>query len=190
MVDRELANYLRRLAPLRYSHRIMGRPLNEFSRLFSLAAIVAILASCAPLTQASKAGTVQQPVEHASADDCAIIAAIGRHELHWSSTKAPAAYFYPRFDSTGGRSYLEDCSWGKIHLATPAIGATNSPIGFFITRPVYSRTGASAYFQYSVAAVSGSNGTKIAPFIEQQLCTLEKDAAGWHLIRCKLTAIS
>jgi len=158
-----------------------------------LAAIAAMVASCAlpqPPGQATDDAATEGPAQHASADDCAIIAEIGKSELHWNAAKAPEAYFYPRFETAGGAQYLEDCAWKKLGLADPMIGTPNSPIGFFITRPVYSPTGASAYFQYSVAAVSDSNGKKIAPYIEQELCTLEKDAGGWHLIRCKLTAIT
>jgi hypothetical protein len=130
------------------------------------------------------------PVQHASADDCAIIAEIGKSELHWNAANAPEAYFYPRLGTAGGALYLEDCIWKKLGLADPMIGTPNSPIGFFITRPVYTATGASAYFQYSVATVSAPNGKAIAPYVEEELCTLEKDAVGWHLIRCKLMAIT
>jgi hypothetical protein len=59
-------------------------------------------------------------------------------------------------------------------------------MAFFITRPVYSGSTATAWFQYSVAAVMGADGQHIPPFVERELCTLEKRAGAWRLTGCKL----
>jgi hypothetical protein len=158
--------------------------------LAGIGAVATILTSCASPLPASHASDGPAAIEHASADDCAIIAEIGKSELHWSATNAPQASFYPGFQTPDGGTYLEDCPWKNLGLAEPQIGAPNSPMGFFITRPVYSGAGANAYYQYSVGPVAAPNGKKISPFVEQELCTLEKDANGWHLVRCKMTAIT
>jgi hypothetical protein len=157
-----------------------------------LGVIGALLASCAspsPRLGDSRAAAAQASVEHASPDDCAIIAEIGKSELHWSAANAPNALFYPKFETPGRRIYLQDCPWKKLGLAEPRIGTSDSPMGFFITRPIYSGTSAKASFQYSVASVAAAGGKRIPPFAERDLCTLEKDAAGWHLIRCKLMGV-
>jgi hypothetical protein len=96
----------------------------------------------------------------------------------------PSAFFYPEFETPDRGTYLEDCPW-KLGLAEPRTGTSGSPMGFFITRPIYTGTSAKALFQYSVA----TDGTRIPPFVEHELCCLEKDAAGWHLIRCKLMGV-
>lgn len=132
---------------------------------------------------------MQTSFERASADDCAVIAEVGKRELNWSATNAPQAFFYPRYDVPGGGAYLEDCSWGELGLAAPPIGRADSPMGFIITRPVYTASGASTYFQYSVVAIPADNGKQISPFLERKLCTLEKRAGGWHLIGCKLNVV-
>lgn len=109
--------------------------------------------------------------------------------MHWSARNAPSASFYPKFATPDRGTYLEDCPWQKLGVAEPLIGTPGSPMGFFVTRPVYSRSGAKAWFQYNVASVAAAGGKNILPFVERELCTLEKDADGWHLTRCKLSAI-
>jgi hypothetical protein len=168
------------------------RALREIQTRGGLAAVAALLASCAsplPPSQASDGTSIEAPVEHASAEDCAVIAAIGKSELHWSATNAPNAHFYPKFETPDHRTYLEDCPWKKLGVAEPLIGKPGSPMGFFVTRPIYFDSGAKAWFQYNVAAVGTANGKNIPPFVERELCTLEKDADGWHLTRCKLSVI-
>ncbi len=172
---------------------MMRQGRGEIRAFSGVGAIAALLVSCAPPLHpsgaAGGAGT-RATVEHASADDCAIIAEIGKAELHWSAANAPEAPLYPVFATPGGGTYLEDCPWKKLDLAEPSIGTQASPIGFFVTRPVYSTAGASAWFQYSVGPVATAGGKQIAPFIEQELCVLDRHADGWHLIRCKMTAIT
>jgi hypothetical protein len=79
--------------------------------------------------------------------------------------------------------------WRKLGLAEPRVDAADAPMGFAITRPVYSHHGATTRFQYTVAAVAGAGGKKIPPFVEQEICSLEKGSNGWRLLRCKLTDI-
>jgi len=169
---------------------MMERARSKLTILAGVGAVAAILASCASLPSASHTSNGLAGTEHASADDCAVIAEIGKSELHWSATNAPQASFHPSFDIPRGRIYLEDCPWQKLGLAEPRIEVPNSPMEFFITRPTYSATSASAYYQYRVGPVAMPNGKKISRFVEQELCTLEKGANGWHLIRCKMTAIT
>jgi hypothetical protein len=170
---------------------MMRQPRSEIYGLTSLGVMAAVLASCAaphPSTAPGRAA-IRARVERASTDDCAIIAEIGKSELHWSGAVAPQAPIYLTFNTPDGGSYVEDCPWGKLHLATPTIGTPDSAMGFFISRPVFSATGASAYFQYSVAPIATADGKKIPPFLERELCTLEKEADRWHLTGCKLTSI-
>jgi hypothetical protein len=154
--------------------------------------MVMTLACCAPRPPSMAPTNVSMPrvIAHATPDDCAIIAEIGKSQLHWSATKAPEASFYPEFAMPGGGTYMEDCPWKKLGIAEPRVGKPDTAMGFFISRPNYSTTGANAYFQYSVGPMTTPDGKRISPFIEQQLCTFEKNADGWHLVHCKMTAIT
>ncbi|HTT83589.1 MAG TPA: hypothetical protein VMF67_08905 [Rhizomicrobium sp.] len=167
--------------------RSIRNGIYTMARLGTIAAISASRLSPVPAGADGIAGNGL--VEHASADDCAIIAEIGKTELHWSATQPPKAAFYPTYATPGGGTYLEDCPWKNLGVAPPQTPTSGAPMGFFVTRPVYSNAGARAWFQYSVTAVTGADGKKIPPFVERDLCLLEKDADGWHVTRCKLTSI-
>lgn len=49
--------------------------------------------------------SLMQPVERASADDCAIIVAVGRNRMNWGTAPPDYAY-YREFDRDGGGTYL------------------------------------------------------------------------------------
>jgi hypothetical protein len=192
-VDCEPVDYCKCGTPLRYRDAMARQIRTKLRILAEVGMIATALASCASLPSSipePKEVSTQTLVEHASADDCAIIGEIGKSEVEWSATSAPQAFFYPRFETPAGGTYIEDCPWKKLGLAEPRIGTPASPMAFFITRPAYSSTGASAYFQYSVGPVPTGNGKKIAPFIKEELCTLDKRAEGWHLIHCEMTVVS
>src|ERR1700722_415998 len=139
-VDCGQAEYCSAAATLRYCHGMKRRVLSDIFTLAGFAVMATMFTSCAaPVPSPASGGpTARSAVEHASADDCAIIAEIGKSELHWSVTNAPQASFYASFETPGGGSYLEDCEWEKLGLAPPLIGTPNSPMRFFITRPAYS----------------------------------------------------
>jgi hypothetical protein len=84
-----------------------------------------------------------QPVERASAEDCAIIGEIGKAKMNWGATP-PEFASYPEFNRAGGRTYLEDCPWEDLGVADPLIETPTSKKAFFISRPVYSGMHASA----------------------------------------------
>lgn len=132
-------------------------------------------------------GASNAHIERASADDCAILVAIGKSELKWG-TKPPAAAMLPDFPIAGG-TYREDCAWKELGVAAPVIGDSHAPIAFFVSRPVYSGKRATAFFHYSVASVRLPDGAILPPFFERERCLLEKRADGWHLAGCKLTGI-
>ncbi|HEY3776587.1 MAG TPA: hypothetical protein VGL35_00870 [Rhizomicrobium sp.] len=169
----------------------MPASLPSFLRV-PFAALVATLSACShgptgssPSHQAGRVSSIEQ----ASADDCAIIVAIGKSELKWGK-RAPSAAFLRDFELPGGGTYREECSWKYLGMAPPAIGDSRSSMAFFITRPVYSGKRAKAWFQYSVASLRRADGTLLPPFVERELCALEKRAEQWYLLGCKLTAIT
>lgn len=133
-------------------------------------------------------GSTNSRIELASADDCAILVAVGKSELKWGA-KPPAAAMLPDFPTTGGGTYREVCAWKELGVAAPIVGDAHSPIAFFVSRPIYSGKSATAFFHYSVASVRLPDGAILPPFFERERCSLEKQADGWHLAGCKLTGI-
>lgn len=147
-----------------------------------------MLAGCTQLAGISR-GHVAARIVMASADDCAIVVAIGKSELKWGENP-PAAALLPDFPLPDGAIYREDCAWKQLGVAAPAIGNEQSRIAFFITRPDYSGSRATAFFHYSVASVRLPDGAVLPPFLERERCSLEKKPGGWHLVSCKLIGIA
>ncbi len=105
---------------------MMRQSWSKFRKLAKLGVIAATLASCASLPSALRGPddvAAAPGVEHASPDDCAIIAAVGRSELPWDATTAPTASFYVTFKTPGHETYLEDCRIHRI-AATAKIAGT------------------------------------------------------------------
>ena len=151
---------------------------------------VFLVAACAMPTQAEESGALKdradlpQPVERASADDCAILIEVGKHEMNWGTT-APDFAFYSEFDRVGGGTYLEDCPWRALGVAEPLTKAQQPEKAFFITRPAYSGTDATVDLEYSI---SGRivDGKRMPPFLMAKKCTLQKSDDQWHLVGCQM----
>jgi hypothetical protein len=160
----------------------------SFPRLIWLVVFAAslALAGCAHDPQASPAS--ESGVERASTDDCAVLVAIGKSELKWGA-KPPAAALLASFSMPSGAIYRQECSWRKLGVAAPVIGDSRAAMVFFVTRPTYAGRRATAYFQYAVAPVRLPDGSLLSPFLERELCSLEKQPAGWHLLGCRLTGM-
>lgn len=141
---------------------------------------------CAPMALADDA-SLPQPVERASADDCAIFVEIGKTQLEWGA-KPPAYDFFPVWDREGGGTYMEDCPWSALGVAAPAIGSPSSLKGFFIRRPKYSGAGATAGYQVSIRPDPASKAA--GAFIAEYECKLERRARAWHLVKCDMRMIT
>jgi hypothetical protein len=129
-----------------------------------------------------------QPVERASADDCAIIVEVGKSRMNWG-VAPPDSAFYPEFDREGGGTYLEDCAWKKFGVAEPLTEAQKPGKGFFITRPRYTGTTATVDLQYFISGPI-VDGKQLPPFISVETCSLEKQGDRWQLRECKLKLIT
>jgi hypothetical protein len=88
-------------------------------------------ARCRPaaLPAAKSETAMPQPVERASAEDCAIIVEIGKAKMNWGATP-PEFAFYPEFDGAEVGTYLEDCPWKDLGVADPLIGTPTSEKAF------------------------------------------------------------
>ncbi|MGH6889236.1 MAG: hypothetical protein ACREHF_08580 [Rhizomicrobium sp.] len=171
-----------------FNSTIVAMPARFARRVwFLLLAASTTLAACAG-NRAMSPQPATMRVERASADDCAILVAIGKSELKWGA-KPPAAAFLPEFSMPGGGTYRQGCSWNELGVAPPTIGDSRSPMAFFITRPTYAGPRATAYFQYTVAALRLPDGSLLPPFLERERCSLEKRAGEWHLLSCKISRI-
>jgi len=71
-----------------------------------------------PNTTSKDVASMPEPVERASADDCAIIIEVGKNKMNWGAAPPDYAY-YREFDRDGGGTYLEDCSWRQFGVAEP-----------------------------------------------------------------------
>ena len=134
---------------------------------------------------------LKQPVEHASAEDCAVFAALGKQHLHWDS-EPPEQDMFPVFNTKDGGSYVEDCPWKALGLSEPNIGNPSSRSGFYFSRPEFSLRGikASLTYSYFIKSDRTEDGKEYAPFVAQYRCVLRKSIGRWQLINCKLGAIT
>jgi hypothetical protein len=168
--------------------------MNSFLWLAALA-----LASAVDIVPAA-AQTASTPpnsniVEHASADDCAVIIEIGKAKMNWGF-HPPEFDFFDTFAKKDSGAYHEDCHWSDFGVASPVIGTPNSKKGFYVSRPVYSGAQASAVIEWTILPENantsvGPDGQRgNSPFIERDTCTLEKRDGRWHLIQCRLDVIT
>lgn len=125
-------------------------------------------------------------VEHASADDCAIVVAIGRAKLGWNERTPPAQDFFPEWDSEKGGTYIQDCAWQDHGLAPPHIGGKASTAGFSIARPRYDTTRATATAELTVSLKAEGH----APFISVEHCTARREGRRWVFVDCSQVAIT
>jgi len=141
-----------------------------------------------PNTTSKDVASMPEPVERASADDCAIIIEVGKNKMNWGAAPPDYAY-YREFDRDGGGTYLEDCSWRQFGVAEPLTRAQQPVKAFSITRPRY--TGASATVDLQIF-ISGQivAGKRTPPFISVEICDLEKHGDRWQFRKCKLRLIT
>lgn len=170
----------------------LPEPAMKFTMIALLGAIAAVIepgtaawAQDPALQQGQTASP--EPVERASADDCAVIVEVGKTQLNWGATP-PGYDFFPEFDRDGGGIYREECPWKELGVAEPKLGNASSEKSFFITRPAYSGTRASVMLQ--IAMTRTVDGKKKPPFLKADACTLEKRDGRWQLVECKLKIIS
>jgi hypothetical protein len=140
----------------------------------ALMSVFILFASC-PLALAE--GNQQQ---HASADDCKIIVAIGAKQWNWTAIAAPSYDFYPKFDD-----YIEDCAWSEFGVSAPRIGNAQSAKRFFITRPVYDGATARAEIHTYWQAENEDH-----PFRYAEKCVLERKGSGWSVVSCSMLYIT
>jgi hypothetical protein len=170
--------------------------LQTIATMMASAALTIVLAlpSAVPVRAADSAtAAMPEPIERASADDCAIFVELGKKQLHWGATP-PTASFYPEWPGAGGAgTYLEECPWKQLGVAAPLSPAQNPNESFFITRPVYAgpkSTAATVKFEYRHAGKSADGQQNLRPFFVRQTCSFEKDEQGWLLMGCKTDIIS
>lgn len=126
-------------------------------------------------------------VQHATPDDCAVFAAVGRAQLSWGA--APPIYaLSPSWKRDGGRSYVQDCPWTRLGLAEPQIASQASDLSFYFTPPVYDRARRKAVVQLATSVRSKTD--KPLFFMALKACRLERKATAWRLVRCEEVAAS
>ena len=119
-----------------------------------------------------------QTPSHASAEDCAVIAAIGEEKMQWHQTRPDMAMY--------AKSYGADCDWkalGIKHFDIPALGPGPYYAGvrFSFSQPSYSADKLEATLTYSV----GGNGGPTQYFYSLSYCAAKKTNGAWHPAGCK-----
>jgi hypothetical protein len=167
----------------------MGSKLIAFTLSMLVMVATEVATQAAEPDAASKNVTsLKPPVERASADDCAIIVAVGKNRMNWGAAPPNYAY-YREFDSDGGGTYLEDCSWQQLGVAEPLTKVQQPEKGFSITRPRY--TGASATVELQIfISEQIVDGKRTPPFISVETCSLERQGGRWQFRECNLRLIT
>jgi hypothetical protein len=127
--------------------------------------VFAVLTFAVPTLASESNHSLPQPVERASADDCAIPVEVGKNQMNWGVIP-PDFTFYSEFDRDGGGTYVEDCPWKELGVAEPLRPSQQTGKDLFITRPAYRGDEATVSLQYSI---SGRivDGKKTRPFIRR-----------------------
>jgi len=182
----------RSVCPLE-SGRLKDVAMNRINTAILTLMIVLASAGEAPILAAETSrSAMPEPIERASADDCAIFVELGRKKLDWGAAP-PTAAFYPEWPGAGGGTYLEECPWKQLGVAEPPTPSQNPNESFFITRPIYSGskpTTATVSFEYRNEGNSADGQPKRSPFFHHQTCSFEKREQGWLLMDCKTDFIT
>lgn len=120
---------------------------------------------------------------HASAEDCAVIAEIGKNQLKWRE----GARDLPMTAASFGA----DCDWKAFGTAGPAIvpvdpGPYYEGLRLSFSRPIYSADGRQATVEYGV----GGNAGPKTYFYASYKCSAEKRDGRWQFVACKLGIIT
>lgn len=149
-----------------------------------MAAFAALLAGCALV----RIGSSGARVIHASADDCKVIAEVGKAKLDWAAE--PGEYrFLTRYILHDGEPYVEDCPWHELGVApVPEQSATDAFA--YITRPTYSGDEASVEIGCSTIPGPGKKGQTVASYSSRQRCAVHRSNGRWHFVGCRTGPIT
>jgi hypothetical protein len=154
-----------------------------------LAALLAVILAAAP-AKPPPAPSAPANIERASAEDCAVILAVGRSQLGWGA-KPPEFAFFPEVDQDGGKTFVEECPWKAMGVAAPRIGTPQSENGFWISRPVFDRTRTTASADMTRTIVAMENqGEPMNGFLETRTCSLRKRDGRWQVVACRSAAVT
>jgi hypothetical protein len=146
-----------------------------------LAALAIILVLGLIATRARSAEADDASV-HASAEDCAVIAAIGKAKLGWGA-HAPENLL-----SRG--SFGQDCDWARQGIVGPSVAPASDSPYYQGLRSSFSRVsygpGGLASIDYGVGGNAGPSNYFSAGY----RCTLSRKAGRWELIECKMRYIT
>jgi hypothetical protein len=162
-------------------HRTKSRS-TCYRAVLLVAGIIAII--WAPVGAAISSAYAAAPGQaQTSAQDCAVIAAVGEIKLKWHE-QSPEMPMY-------AKSYGVDCDWpglGIKHFDIPVLGPGPYYPGvrFSFSKPVYSPDGSEA----SVTYTSGGNAGPSRYFYSLSYCTVKNTGGGWQSAGCKAGPIT
>ena len=119
----------------------------------------------------------------ASAEDCAVIAAVGEDRLKWREQLPDMDMF--------AKSYGVDCDFKALGIKDfkiPALGPGPyySGVRFSFSRPAYSADGLQATIDYNM----GGNGGPTEYFYTGYKCTAQKRGQRWQSVACTMQFIT
>lgn len=119
----------------------------------------------------------------ASAEDCAVIAAVGEDQLKWRE-QSPNMDMY-------AKSFGADCDFKALGIKDFKIpplgpGPYYSGVRFSFSRPAYSADGQQVTIDYN----NGNNGGPTTYFYVGYRCTAQKSGQRWQSVACTMQFIT
>ena len=131
------------------------------------------------LTLTAALALAAPPMQHASAEDCAVIVSILQARAAWNET-GPNQPLVIDARQSDGNLYREDCDWKAFGVGVP-IPVARDKARFAIERPSYGADGKTATAGVSFFAPRGRSAPA---FMAVWTCSLNKSEAAWEVAGC------
>jgi hypothetical protein len=118
-------------------------------------------------------------IEHASPEDCAIIAAVGEAVLGWGKGPAEPVVIDVQ-DSDTNITYREDCHWRDLGVVAPTVATPHSPSAYTIFRP---QLGSGRLTALVTIASELDRKGKFGPAVAMERCNLVKENGRWRVVQ-------
>ena len=148
----------------------------------ALLAAIGIILTVGLIATRARSAEADDASVHASAEDCAVIAAVGKARLGWGA-HAPEYLL-------GRNSFGQDCDWAHLGIVGPSVAAASDSPFYQGLRSSFSRVSYGPDGQASIDYGVGGNAGPSNYFAAGYSCTLSRKAGPWQLIACKMRYIT
>lgn len=129
---------------------------------------------------------VAQPAVESTPEDCAVFAAMGRDQLHWTAearSPRPASNRVP-LKGAGGGVYVLTCPWAAMGLLPPGDARVAPRETFDLFRPDYGWARRTATVRYRAHYHGHHRDPWRVTSTTDFSCRLKKGRAGWSVVGC------